>query len=269
MTPDSQMLRDELTFALQLADLADAETLPRYLAKSFTVEHKRDRSEVTEADRMAELVIRSRVLAERPSHALFGEEHGLVGPEDSPWRWIVDPVDGTSNFVRGIPVWASLIALTYEGEAVVGVVSAPVLGRRWWAARDCGAFVATLPGGAVGEGNDSVVAIHVSDIDSLAEGQVCVTLSSGWDHLGLTETLVEYQSKAWRTRGFGDFWQHMLVAEGAVEVAIDAVGLQPYDLAAVKIIVEEAGGTFTDRHGVSTYLSDTAISTNGKVPGPF
>jgi histidinol-phosphatase len=254
--PSPQQLRTELAFALRLADLADAETLPRYLAKTFSVEHKRDRSEVTEADRNAEAAISEGVLAERPGHGLFGEEHGLIGPADSPWQWIIDPIDGTSNFVRGIPVWATLIGLTYLGQVVVGVVSAPALGRRWWAGRGHGAFVDGQP-------------IRVSDIASLADAQVCVTLCSGWDQLGLTSTLVEYQSKAWRTRGFGDFWQHMLVAEGAVEVAVDAVGLQPYDLAAVKIIVEEAGGTFTDRFGVPTYLSDTAISTNGIVPGPF
>jgi histidinol-phosphatase len=262
MVIDPEVLRTELAFALRLADLADAETLPRYLAKSFTVDHKRDRSEVTEADRTAELVIRAHVLAERPAHALFGEEHGLIGPPDSPWRWIVDPIDGTSNYVRGIPVWATLIGLTFEGESVLGVVSAPVFGRRWWGAKGLGAFVAGSSGG-------TPTPIHVSAIDSLEESQVSVTFSSGWDDLGLTESLVDYQSKAWRTRGFGDFWQHMLVAEGAVEVAVDAVGLQPYDLAAVKIIVEEAGGTFTDRHGVSTYMSDTAISTNSRVAGPF
>ena len=262
MAIDPELLRTELAFALRLADLADAETLPRYLAKSFTVDHKRDHSEVTEADRTAELVIRAHVLAECPAHALYGEEHGLIGPPDSPWRWIVDPIDGTSNYVRGIPVWATLIGLTFEGESVLGVVSAPVFGRRWWGAQGLGAFVAAGSGG-------TATPIHVSAIDSLEESQVSVTFSSGWDDLGLTEFLVAYQSKAWRTRGFGDFWQHMLVAEGAVEVAVDAVGLQPYDLAAVKIIVEEAGGTFTDRHGVPTYMSDTAISTNGRVPGPF
>ncbi|HTH07195.1 MAG TPA: inositol monophosphatase family protein, partial [Ilumatobacteraceae bacterium] len=126
----------ELDFARQLADLADAITLPRYVNRSFNLDWKANRTEVTEADREAELAISERVLAERPHHGLFGEEHGLVGDAASPWRWVIDPVDGTSNFVRGIPVWASLIALTHaEQGAVVGVVSAPALGRRWWAAR--------------------------------------------------------------------------------------------------------------------------------------
>jgi histidinol-phosphatase len=243
-------LAGELALALQLADLADAETLQRYEQRAFTIDRKADLSEVTEADREAELAIRSRVLAERPHHTLFGEEHGLVGPADSPWRWIVDPVDGTSNFVRGIPVWATLIALTHEADVVVGVVSAPALGHRWWASRGAGAFVDGRP-------------IHVSTIDSLDAAQVSVTFSSGWDDLGLTPRLVELQQAAWRARGFGDFWQHMLVAEGAVEIGIDAIGVQTYDLAAVQIVVEEAGGTFTDRTGRRGYDGGSAVSSNG------
>jgi histidinol-phosphatase len=243
-------LAGELALALHLADLADAETLHRYERRAFTIDRKADRSEVTEADREAELAIRAHVLAERPEHALFGEEHGLVGPADSPWRWIVDPVDGTSNFVRGIPVWATLIALTQEAEVVVGVVSAPALGHRWWASRGGGAFV---------DGRQ----IQVSSIDSLGAAQVSVTFSSGWDELGLTPRLVELQQAAWRARGFGDFWQHMLVAEGAVEVGIDAIGVQTYDLAAVQIVVEEAGGTFTDRTGRRGYDGGSAVSSNG------
>ncbi len=243
-------LADELALALDLADLADAETLQRYEQRAFTIDRKADRSEVTEADREAETAIRRRVLADRPHHALFGEEHGLVGPPTSPWRWIVDPVDGTSNFVRAIPVWATLIALTHEAEVVVGVVSAPALGRRWWASR----------GGA----RSSTAARSTSPpVDSLDAAQVSVTFSSGWDELGLTSRLVELQQAAWRARGFGDFWQHMLVAEGAVEIAIDAIGVQTYDLAAVQIVVEEAGGTFTDRTGRRGYDGGSAISSNG------
>jgi histidinol-phosphatase len=244
-------LGEELRFALELADLADAQTLHRYEKRTFTVDRKVDRTEVTEADRSAETAIRDRILSDRPDHALFGEEHGVAGNADSPWRWIIDPVDGTSNFVRGIPVWASLIALTHaELGAVVGVVSAPAMGRRWWAARGHGAFVNGEP-------------MHVSTIDQLADSQVCVTFSAGWDTARLTHQLVALQSAAWRARGFGDFWQHMLVAEGAVEIAVDAWGLQPYDLAAVQIVVEEAGGTFTDHLGKRTFESPTAVSSNG------
>lgn len=244
-------LRPELALALELANLADAITLPRYERRSFSVDWKSNRTEVTEADREAETVIGDHVLAVRPDHAMFGEEHGLRGSETAEWRWVIDPVDGTSNFVRGIPVWASLISLVHrEHGPVLGVVSAPALHRRWHAARGLGAFV--------GEQR-----IHVSPTASLSDAQVCVTFSKGWDNLGLTPNLVALQQAAYRPRGFGDFWQHMLVAEGAVDVAVDAIGLGVYDIAAIKVVVEEAGGTFTDRLGVNTHESNSAVSSNG------
>ena len=243
----------ELQFAIQLADLADSITLPYYTNRSFSLDWKANRTEVTEADRNTETAISNEVLRQRPGHCFFGEEHGTVGDATSPWRWIIDPIDGTSNFVRGIPVWATLVALTHvEHGAVVGVVSAPAMGRRWWAARGLGAFA---------DGRR----VHVSDVADLAEAQVCVTFAQGWDDLGLTGELVKIQQAAYRARGFGDFWQHMLVAEGAVDLAIDAIGLQEYDLAAVMVVVEEAGGTFTDRHGARTFASDSAVSSNGRL----
>lgn len=244
-------LQRELDFALELADLADAFTLPRFVNQDFSLGWKDDRTEVTEADRGTESLLADRILSARAGHALFGEEHGVQGATDSDWCWVVDPIDGTSGFVRGIPVWATLIALTHRQHgAVVGVVSAPALARRWWAARGLGAFA---------DGRRC----EVSDISDLADCQMCVTFSPGWDELGLLERLVELMSSARRARGFGDFWQHCLVAEGAVDVAIDAVGVKPYDLAAVKVVVEEAGGMFTDRSGVATHEHDTAISSNG------
>ena len=181
---------------------------------------------------------------------MYGEEHGLAGRDDAPWRWVVDPIDGTSGFVRGIPVWATLIALTLDGVPVLGVVSAPALAMRWWGGVGLGAHSRSRP-------------ISVSAVASLSEAQVSITHSAGWDALGLTANLVDIQQRARRSRGLGDFWQHMLVAEGAMDVAIDAIGVAPYDLAAVKPIVEAAGGTFTDRHGVATHEHDSAISTNG------
>ncbi len=241
----------DLEFALSLADDADALTLGRFEQADFTLGWKDDRSEVTEADRDAESLLAARVLAERPEHGFLGEEHGLQGDTDGPWRWVVDPIDGTSGFVRGIPVWATLIALTHADEGVVvSVVSAPALPRRWWAARGVGAF-------ADGE------RCQVSDVDEIADAQVSVTFSSGWQDLGLTGELVAIAHEARRARGFGDFWQHCLVAEGALDLAIDAVGVAPYDLAAVRLIVEEAGGTFTDRLGARTHEHPSAISSNG------
>jgi histidinol-phosphatase len=258
-------LDGELAFALSLADLADGITLPFYDDRSFHLDWKTNQTEVTEADRGAETAIMERIVAERPAHGLFGEEHGVGGRAGSPWQWVVDPIDGTSNFVRGIPVWASLIALTHVDHGpVVGVVSAPSMGRRWWASRGSGAFVAATDRGT---SRGAPRRIAVSTVADIAEAQVCVTFSSGWDGLGLTSTLVGLQQRARRARGFGDFWQHMLVAEGAVDLAIDAVGVAPYDLAAVMVIVEEAGGSFTDRHGARTYTSDTAVSSNGLLHG--
>ena len=243
----------ELQFAIQLADLADSITLPYYTNRSFSLDWKANRTEVTEADRNTESAISAEVLQQRPTHCFFGEEHGVVGASSSPWRWIIDPIDGTSNFVRGIPVWATLVSLTHaEHGAVVGVVSAPAMGRRWWAAKGLGAFA---------DGRR----IHVSDVTDIGEAQVSVTFAEGWDELGLTGELVKLQQAAYRARGFGDFWQHMLVAEGAVDLAVDAIGLQEYDLAAVMVVVEEAGGTFTDRHGVRTFSSDSAVSSNGRL----
>ncbi len=241
----------ELDFALSLADTADAFTLPRFERADFTLGWKDDRTEVTEADRGAEALLAERVLAERPGHGFFGEEHGAQGSPHSPWRWVVDPIDGTSGFVRGIPVWATLIALVHADRGVVvGVVSAPALRHRWWAGRDLGAFA---------DGRRC----RVSDVADLGGAQVSVTFNHGWAELGLTDALVDIAGEARRARGFGDFWQHCLVAEGALDLAVDAVGVAIYDIAAVSLIVEESGGTFTDRFGNPTHDHPTAISSNG------
>lgn len=241
----------DLDVALALADAADAFTLPRFEAADFTLGWKDDRSEVTEADRGTESLLAELALRHRPGYGFFGEEHGLQGDAHSPWRWIVDPIDGTSGFVRGIPVWATLIALVHADHGVtVGVVSAPALGRRWWA---------SVGGGSFANGRRC----EVSDVDAIAEAQVNVTFSAGWDALGKTATLVDLVQRARRARGFGDFWQHCLVAEGALDVAIDAVDVQLYDVAAVELIVTEAGGRCTDRHGLRPGGGDAAISTNG------
>jgi histidinol-phosphatase len=244
-------MHPELEFALSLADTADAFTLPRFEAADFTLGWKDDRTEVTEADRGAEELLAERIRTERPDHGFFGEEHGLQGNADSPWRWIVDPIDGTSGFVRGMPIWATLIALMNDETGVeVAVVSAPALARRWWASLGDGAF-------ANGR------RCQVSDVAALPHAQVSITLSDGWEAAGKTTTLVEIAQEARRGRGVGDFWQHCLVAEGALDVAIDAVGVALYDVVAVQLVVEEAGGRCTDRHGEPPRGDHAAISTNG------
>jgi histidinol-phosphatase len=248
-------LADELELALAAVDAADAVTLPAFRARDFTTRWKANRTEVTEIDRGAERLIVDALVAARPAHGAFGEEHGQRGDDRSPWQWVVDPIDGTSGFVRGIPIWASLVALTHADHgAVLGVVSAPALGCRWWGGRGLGAHRST--GGAS-------TPIGVSDVADLADAQVSVTPSEGWERLGLSDRLLQLQLRARRARGLGDFWQHVLVAEGAVDVAVDAVGVAEYDLAALYPIVEAAGGRFTDRLGVPTHRHDTAISSNG------
>ena len=239
---------DDLALALSLADRADEITREFFRRTDLHTQTKADLSPVTEADQSTERALRDLIARQRPEDGIVGEEYGVS--DGGGRRWIIDPIDGTKNYVRGVPVWATLIGLADGDSVIVGVVSAPALGRRWWAARGLGAFA---------DGHRC----RVSAVDDLAAAQVCVTYTQGWDELGKMPALMDLQRQAYRSRGFGDFWQHMLVAEGAVDLAVDAVGLMPYDLAAVMVVVEEAGGTFTDRHGARTFESDTAISSNG------
>jgi histidinol-phosphatase len=245
----------ELALAVTLADLADSLTLGRYRTREFSVDWKANRTEVTEVDRATEAALASLLATERPHHGRYGEEHGAAGPADSAWSWVIDPIDGTTNFVRGVPVWATLIALVHaHAGPVVGVVSAPALGRRWQAAQGRGAFVGSQR-------------LAVSSVAQWDQAHVSVTYHPGWDAVGKTTALDDLAHRAGRVRGFGDFWQHMLVAEGALDAAIDAIGVQPYDLAAVQVVVEQAGGTFTDRHGTRTHRNDSALSSNGALHG--
>lgn len=241
----------ELALAHDLAEMAEAETLELFHSRDFRVDHKPDRSEVTAADRAAETAMVEIITSRRPHHAIVGEEYGRQGAPDAVWSWIVDPVDGTSNFVRGVPVWATLIALVHEDLGpVLGVVSAPALGRKWWAHRGGGAFANGRP-------------IHVSEITQWSSAHASLNLADGWGGLGLEDALWRLGRDCGRLRGFGDFWQHMLVAEGALDAAVDAVGLAPYDIAALVPIVEEAGGRFSDHRGDRRLDSATAITTNG------
>ncbi len=248
---------DELALALELADLADAVTLPAFTGRTFTVGHKHDRTEVTEADRGAEAAIRARLAVARPDHAVLGEEEGLVGPPDAAHRWIVDPIDGTSNFVKGIPIWATLVALQHNGQVVVGVASAPALGRRWWAVRGGGAFAGPIraPGG---EGRS----IHVSDIATIADAHLAYSDVGSFAQHGIGTELTGLTARAWRARGLGDFWMHVLVAEGAFDAAMEPI-VNVWDLAALQIIVEEAGGRFTDLGGNARPDGGSAVSSNG------
>jgi histidinol-phosphatase len=229
----------DLALALALADLADPIALARFGAPDLRVETKSDATPVTEADRAVEEAISARLGRERPDDGMLGEEFGVR--EGSGRRWIVDPIDGTRNYARGIPVWAILIALEEEGELRLGVVSAPALRRRWWAERGEGAYAGEQP-------------LHVSTVGRVEDAVLCFALD---------RPLPEIAARCRHARGFGDFWAHMLVAEGSVDGAIDAVGVSVWDLAAVQVIVEEAGGRFTDAHGVARPDGATGISSNG------
>ena len=229
----------DLALALSLADEADAISLGRFGASDLHVETKPDRSPVTEADRAVEEAIRTRLALERTGDGILGEELGDTGGGGR--RWIVDPIDGTRNYSRGIPVWATLIALEEAGAIVLGVVSAPALHRRWHAERGGGAWV-----------NDD--RIRVSAVRQIEEAVLSFALEQP------IPTLAGY---AWHARGYGDFWAHMLVAEGAVDGAFEAVGVKIWDLAAIQPIVEEAGGRLTDAAGAARVDGGTAISSNG------
>ena len=244
---------DDLALALELAGLADEITVARFRAEDLAVETKPDLTPVTEADRNVEHLVRDRLAAARPDDAIVGEELG--GSGDAPRRWIIDPIDGTKNYVRGIPVWATLLALEVEGEIEVGVVSAPALYRRWWASRGEGAFA--YDGRATRR-------LRASGVARLADAQLCFGGLEDWEGVGRLGDLVELGRACWRTRGFGDILNYMFVAEGAVEIGLDPEA-KLWDLAAPMIIVEEAGGTFTDLGGAPRADVGDGIATNGLV----
>mgnify|MGYP003337963945 CR=1 FL=1 len=245
-------LADDLALALRAADLVDRVSLPGYESRGFSVERKADRSEVTEIDRATETAISEMLRAQRHDYSLYGEEHGVVGPHDARRQWVIDPIDGTSNFVRGVPVWATLIALVENGVPIIGVVSAPALGRRWWAAQGAGAF-------------QNGTRLAVSSVANLDDASASITVTESWHRAGKTAQLDSLQRDVKRLRNYGDFWQHMLVAEGAVDFAIDAIGLGAYDNAAIYPVVTEAGGRVSDRHGAFDYRSNSLITSNGRL----
>jgi histidinol-phosphatase len=252
-SPEIPAADDDLSLALALADAADALSMQRFGALDLAVETKPDATPVTDADRAVERALRDVLAARRPHDAVVGEEYGESG--DGPRRWIVDPIDGTKNFLRGVPVWATLIALMEADEVYVGVVSAPALGRRWWASRGQGAWGRALGGEAR--------RLRVSGVRDLADSSLAYSSLLSWEKspggldgfLGLCRTV-------WRTRGYGDFWAHLLVAEGAVDVATEPE-VSLWDLAAPAVIVEEAGGRFTDLSGRRGPAGGSAVASNG------
>jgi histidinol-phosphatase len=245
-------IADDVTLALQLADRADERTLARFGALDLRVDTKPDLTPVTDADRSVEQLLRDTLSTARPDDAVLGEEFGGTAVFEGR-QWVIDPIDGTKNFVRGVPVWATLIALLTDGVPTVGVISAPALGRRWWAGAGDGAF-ATFAGAPPRR-------IAVSSVADLDAASLSFSSLSGWADRGIRDRFIELTDKVWRVRAYGDFLSYCLLAEGAVDIAAEPE-VSLWDLAALDIVVREAGGAFTDLAGAPGPHGGSAVATN-------
>jgi len=245
---------DDLRLAHVLADDADSLSTSRFKALDLHVVTKPDLSPVTDADQSVEDGIRRTLSRARPRDAVLGEEGGATG--HSQRRWVVDPIDGTKNFVRGVPVWATLISLMVEDEVVVGVVSAPMLQRRWWASQGGGAWT--------GRSLLRASECHVSDVSRLDDASFSYSSLSGWDEHDRFDAFLTLARRCWRTRAYGDFWSYVLLAEGAVDLAAEPE-LALHDMAALDVIVREAGGRFSSLDGTPGPLGGNALASNGRL----
>lgn len=244
---------DDLALALELADIADAITLDRFEATDLAIESKPDMTPVSDADLACEKALRAKLSEARPADALLGEEFGGE-VEHTGRQWVIDPIDGTKNYVRGVPVWATLISLLEDGVPVVGVISAPALARRWYAAKDSGAF-RTFNG-------SSPRRLQVSQVNELSDASLSFSSLEGWQERGLREKFVALSDETWRLRGYGDFLSYCLVAEGAVDIAAEPE-VSLWDLAALAVLVGEAGGVFSSLAGEVGPHGGDAVATNG------
>jgi histidinol-phosphatase len=245
-------MNSDLELALEMASVADQLAMSRYRALDLSVETKPDFTPVTEADRAVETALRELLASKRPADGVIGEEFPNTN-EAASRTWIIDPIDATKNYVRGVPVWATLISLAVDGKPEVGVVSAPAMGRRWWASPEDGAFTKDVDG--------SIRSLNVSAVRELADASFSFSDSIGWEAIG-SDVLSRITSNVWRSRGYGDFWSHLLVAEGAVDIAIEPE-LQSYDMAAFVAIVLASGGTVTGANGQDPLIAGNAVTTNG------
>jgi histidinol-phosphatase len=246
-------MASDLEFALRLADLADEITTAHYLRDGLRIETKPDLTPVTEADQEVEQAIRSALATAYPSDGIIGEEFESHG-DTSSRTWVIDPIDATKNYVRGIPVWATLIGLLENGQPTLGVVSAPAMGRRWWASVGNGAFTKDASG--------AVRQISVSAVSQLADASLSFSDANGWENY--PAALTGLQSCTWRARAYGDFLSHVFVAEGAVDIAIEPE-LNVWDMVAFAAIVQEAGGTVTGLNGEDFITAGNAVTTNGLI----
>ncbi|GEP46643.1 histidinol-phosphatase [Microbacterium saccharophilum] len=251
-------LAEDLALALRIADAADAVTMSRFDAADLDIRTKADATHVTEADLAAERAIREVLAEERPGDGVFGEEYGVTG--DTARQWIIDPIDGTANYLKGIPMWTTLIALAIDGVPRVGVASQPALGRRWWAATGLGAWTNTPEG--------TPRRLGVSTVSDVADASVSFQSIAQWDEVGRSDDLLRLSRAVWRDRGYGDTWPYMLLAEGRLEFVAE-FGVQEYDIAALVPIVTEAGGRFTDIDGRDSLASRSSLATNGILHDAF
>lgn len=247
-----------MAFALACCDEADELAL-RHFRRDMVIETKPDRTFVTEADQAIERRIRERITAEYPDHGIVGEEFGTEAG-DGRVRWYIDPIDGTHNFMRGIPLFGTLLGLEVDGDLLVGVMSAPALGGRWFARRGGGAWATAEVGPDAGQRRR----IGVSRVTALADAHLLYGSPREIEESGVAPGFPSLIGDVWRDRGFGDFWGYALVAEGAAEAMVE-VGPKSWDLAAPLVIVEEAGGRLTDLFGERTIHSGTVLATNGRL----
>ena len=249
---DADRYPTDLAFALRLADAADEITTARFRAGDLRVDRKPDRTPVTDADTTVEDTARALLGEHRPDDAVVGEERG--GEFGTGRQWVLDPIDGTKNFLRGVPAWATLIALVADGEPVVGVVSAPALGRRWYASVGDGAFVRPTGG--------EPTRLSVSGVTDLSDAYLSTTHLGSWVEYHSRERYLALVDACWENRAFGDFWQHCMVAEGLIDLAAEAI-VNPWDVAPIQVLVTEAGGRFSDLSGVERFDTGSALSSNG------
>jgi len=245
---------DDLALAHLLADTADSISMARFRALDLRVESKPDLTPVSDADTAVEKAIRATLARARPRDGVLGEEYGMSAPAKGSRHWVIDPIDGTKNFVRGVPVWGTLIALMEGDVPVAGLVSAPALGRRWWGAVGHGAWA--------GKHQRAATRISVSAVNRMADASFCYSSLTGWAESGRLQPMIDILLEVWRSRAYGDFYGYMLLAEGALDAMVEPE-LSLWDVAALIPIVTEAGGTFTDLDGGAGPGGGSAIATNG------
>ena len=256
-SPSADLLSRDLELALRLADAADAQSLPRFDSADLEISTKADNSHVTDADLATERAIRSILEAERPEDGIFGEEYGAQGSTQR--QWIIDPIDGTANFLRGVPLWGTMIALAIDGVPQVGVVSMPAFGRRWWASTGAGAWTAT---------DDGPRRLQTSAVASLDDASVSFQSIAQWTDAGHRDALLALADRVWRDRAYGDVYAYMLLAEGRLDMVAE-FDVKEYDIAAAVPIVREAGGRMTSFDGEETISARSTLATNGILHDAF